>query len=108
MRASPIKAAKRMVRRIIGRPILGRSILVYHRVAKADFDPFNLSVSPNEFERQLDGFSNKIVLPLPEFARLHIRKRLPRNALAITFDDGYACNAVIAAPILEAFGYPAT
>ena len=26
----------------------------------------------------------------------------------ITFDDGYACNALVAAPMLESFGYPAT
>ena len=51
---------------------------------------------------------SKTVLPLQEFVRLHVQKRLPRNAVAITFDDGYACNALVAAPILKSFGYPAT
>lgn len=108
MRANLIRVGKRIARRIIGRPILGKSILVYHRVAKADFDPWNLAVSPEEFEQQLTRLRKKIVLPLGEFARLHAQKRLPRNAVAITFDDGYACNALVAAPMLKSFGYPAT
>jgi peptidoglycan/xylan/chitin deacetylase (PgdA/CDA1 family) len=108
MRARLVRAAKRFARRIIGRPILGRSILVYHRIVETDFDPWNIAVSPNEFERQLVKLRSKTVLPLKEFANLHMQKQLPRNAVAITFDDGYACNALVAAPMLEAFGYPAT
>ena len=108
MRGSLIRIAKRIARRIIGRPILGRSILIYHRITKADFDPWNMAVSPDEFERQLARLRSKTVLPLQEFVRLHSQQRLPRNAVAITFDDGYACNALVAAPMLEAFGYPAT
>src|ERR1700722_20278226 len=108
MRARLVRAAKRFARHIIGRPILGRSILVYHRIVETDFDPWNIAVSPNEFERQLVKLRSKTVLPLKEFAKLHMQKQLPRNAVAITFDDGYACNALVAAPMLEAFGYPAT
>jgi peptidoglycan/xylan/chitin deacetylase (PgdA/CDA1 family) len=65
-------------------------------------------VSPDEFERQLNQLRNKTILPLREFAKLRIQKKVPRNAVAITFDDGYACNALVAAPMLESFGYPAT
>jgi peptidoglycan/xylan/chitin deacetylase (PgdA/CDA1 family) len=108
MPSSFVKFAKRIARRIIGRPILGKSILVYHRIAKADFDPWNLAVLPNEFERQLYRLRSKVVLPLQEFAKLHAQNRLPPNAVAITFDDGYACNALVAAPMLASFGYPAT
>jgi peptidoglycan/xylan/chitin deacetylase (PgdA/CDA1 family) len=103
-----VKLAKRMARRIIGRPIFGRSILIYHRVATADFDPWNISVSPDQFEQQLAKLRTKVVLPLQEFVRLHNKNGLPRNAVAITFDDGYACNALVAAPMLKSFGYPAT
>jgi peptidoglycan/xylan/chitin deacetylase (PgdA/CDA1 family) len=103
-----IRVAKRIARRVIGRPILGRSILLYHRVAEADFDPWNLAVSPDEFERQLVRLRKKTVLPLREFVRLHIRKKLPRDAVAITFDDGYACNTLVAAPMLKSCEYPAT
>jgi peptidoglycan/xylan/chitin deacetylase (PgdA/CDA1 family) len=108
MRTNVIRIAKRIARFIRQRLIDGRSILIYHRVAKADFDPWNIAISPDAFERQLVGLRKKTVLPLREFARLHIRKKLPRNAIAITFDDGYACNAIVAAPMLKSFGYPAT
>ena len=108
MRSYLIRVAKRIARRIIGRPILGKSILVYHRVAEANFDPWNLAVTPEEFEHQLAGLRKKTVLPLSEFVSLHAQNSLPRNAVAITFDDGYACNALVAAPMLESFGYSAT
>jgi peptidoglycan/xylan/chitin deacetylase (PgdA/CDA1 family) len=108
MTAKIVRTAKRLVRRLVGRPIFGRSILLYHRIAKADFDPWNIAVTPNEFERQLFKLRSKTILPLQEFARLHRQKKLPRNAVAITFDDGYACNALVAAPMLKSFGYPAT
>ena len=108
MRAKLIRAAKRLARRVIGRPIVGRSILMYHRIAQENFDPFNLAVSPDEFERQLARLRRKTVLPLTHFAKLHGQGKLPRDAVAITFDDGYACNALVAAPMLESFGCPAT
>jgi peptidoglycan/xylan/chitin deacetylase (PgdA/CDA1 family) len=108
MSANIVRTAKHLARRIVGRPIFGRSILIYHRIANADFDPWNIAVSPDEFGRQLEKLRSKTVLPLREFARLHRQKILPRCAVAITFDDGYACNALVAAPILESFGYPAT
>jgi peptidoglycan/xylan/chitin deacetylase (PgdA/CDA1 family) len=108
MSTSPIRIAKRIVRRIIGRPIFGRSILIYHRIANADFDPWNIAVSPDNFEQQLVRLRSKTVIPLQEFGRLHRKRKLPRSAVAITFDDGYACNALVAAPILNSFGYSAT
>ena len=102
------RMATRMANRIIGQPIVGRSILLYHRVANTDFDPFNVAIPPDKFERQLTRLRRKTVLPLREFTTLHIQKKLPRDAIAITFDDGYACNALVAAPMLESFGLPAT
>jgi peptidoglycan/xylan/chitin deacetylase (PgdA/CDA1 family) len=108
MRTYLIRVAKRIARRIVGRPILGKSILVYHRVAKQHFDPWNLAVTPEEFERQLVILRRKTVLPLREFVSLHTQNNLPRNAVAITFDDGYACNALVAAPMLDSYSYPAT
>jgi peptidoglycan/xylan/chitin deacetylase (PgdA/CDA1 family) len=47
-------------------------------------------------------------MPLHEFAALHGQGRLPHDAVAVTFDDGYACNAHVAAPILAAQQAPAT
>ena len=81
MPARFVRVAKGIAKRMMGPLIFGRSILIYHRIAKADFDPWNLAVMPDEFERQLAKMRSKTVLPLQEFVRLHVRKRLLRNAV---------------------------
>jgi peptidoglycan/xylan/chitin deacetylase (PgdA/CDA1 family) len=87
----------------------GPAILMYHRIAEATFDPWRLAVSPARFEAQLDWLKrHRTVFPLDEFRRSRRKAGLPRTAVAITFDDGYACNAEVAAPLLEAYDAPAT
>ena len=49
-----------------------------------------------------------VVLTLEELVERMARGALPRNALAITFDDGYRDNLTHAAPILARYGLPAT
>jgi peptidoglycan/xylan/chitin deacetylase (PgdA/CDA1 family) len=95
----------RFLRRRRGDPV----ILMYHRIADADLDPWELAVRPAAFEKQMrDLASTRSVLPLDEFVSRHLKGNLPSDAAAITFDDGYACNALLAAPLLEALGLPAT
>lgn len=82
---------------------------MYHRVAEESFDPWGLAVSPKRFERQVEWLSrHRVVLPLEEFASLLTRDKLPRSAVALTFDDGYACSLRTAAPLLESAGASAT
>ena len=84
-------------------------ILMYHRIANAPIDPWKLAVPPDVFDQQLEVLKDsRRVLSLLEFGRLHQSGQLPRNAIAITLDDGYACNALVAAPLLERHGLPAT
>jgi peptidoglycan/xylan/chitin deacetylase (PgdA/CDA1 family) len=102
------RAVRRRLQRISGHAA-GPAILMYHRIAEAAYDPWALAVAPARFEQQVAWLKRKrAVLPLTEFAELHRQGRLPRNAVALTFDDGYACNAEVAAPILERHGAPAT
>jgi peptidoglycan/xylan/chitin deacetylase (PgdA/CDA1 family) len=82
---------------------------MYHRIAAAELDPWELAVRPAIFEEQMrDLVSTRSVLPLCEFVSRHRKGNLSPDAAAITFDDGYACNALVAAPLLEALGLPAT
>ena len=84
-------------------------ILMYHRIADESFDPWALAVSPARFGEQLGWLKrHRRVLSLPEFSTLHATGRLPPNAAAITFDDGYACNVGPAAELLSRHGTPAT
>ena len=84
-------------------------ILMYHRIAEETFDPWGLCVSPANFARQIDWIQiGRRILPLREFVERHQSRALPDDAIAITFDDGYACTATAAAPILQVRDIPAT
>lgn len=84
-------------------------VLIYHRVL-AQRDPI-LTDEPtaDEFAAQMDIVASTCrVLPLSEaVARLRAGS-LPPRAVSITFDDGYANNRELAAPILKRRGIPAT
>ena len=94
-------------RRLRARP--RPAILMYHRIAEESFDPWGLAVSPARFAEQIAWLRDKReILPLHAFVDLHRAGRLPAKAVAITFDDGYACNARFAAPLLERMDAAAT
>lgn len=85
------------------------SILIFHRVLQR-FDPMDPGLpEAGDFERRMrwvrDWFN---VLPLDEAVQRLFSGTLPSRALAITFDDGYADNEEIAAPILARLGLTAT
>ena len=85
------------------------SILIFHRVLSAA-DPL-LPGEPDAalFEARMRWFASAFdVIPLAEAARRMADGDLPANAACITFDDGYADNATIAAPILAKLGLTAT
>ena len=85
------------------------SVLIFHRVL-AEPDP----LFPDEMDaRRFDAMCGWLkawfnVLPLDEAVRALREGRLPARACAITFDDGYADNLHIAAPILKRHGLTAT
>jgi peptidoglycan/xylan/chitin deacetylase (PgdA/CDA1 family) len=84
-------------------------ILMYHRIAKVALDPWALAVSPCRFGEQLEVLRRiRHPLRLEDFvARFHAG-RLPANAVAVTFDDGYVDNLLAGKPLLCAAGVPAT
>lgn len=106
-RSLPARAFRRT------RAMLPRSprpaILMYHRIGHDSFDPWGLAVTAERFREQLAWLAtNRHLLSLGEFVARHRSHDLPADAVAITFDDGYACTAELAAPILKQNGLPAT
>ncbi len=85
------------------------SVLIFHRVLPAPDPLFPGEIDAARFRRLMRLVSKGFcVLPLEQAVGLLALGRLPARALAITFDDGYADNHDIAAPILQEMGLPAT
>jgi peptidoglycan/xylan/chitin deacetylase (PgdA/CDA1 family) len=83
-------------------------ILTFHRV-NDDSDPFMPSLPTAVFAARMSHIARHYrVLTVEELAMRLQEGRVPRNALAITFDDGYRDNLTHAAPILKRLGLPAT
>ena len=85
------------------------STLIFHRVLQTPDPLLPSEPSATEFEARMRWVQRHFnVIPLDQaIARLRSRT-LPARSLAITFDDGYADNQQIAAPILRKLGLPAT
>jgi peptidoglycan/xylan/chitin deacetylase (PgdA/CDA1 family) len=85
------------------------SILIYHRVL-AEPDPLLPSLPDiQRFDRQMTLLRRYFnVLPVSRALHLLQQQALPARAACITFDDGYADNAVHALPILQKHGLSAT
>jgi peptidoglycan/xylan/chitin deacetylase (PgdA/CDA1 family) len=84
------------------------TILTYHRV-NDHRDPFFAALGNAVFERQVQHLARHyVVLPVEELVDRMAAGAVPRNAAAITFDDGYRDTLTHAAPILAGYGLPAT
>jgi len=83
-------------------------ILLYHRIGDTSCDPLRLGVSPEVFERHLTLINRfGMALSVEEFSRRIQDGTLPRNAIAVSFDDGYKDNLTVAAPLLQRHQIPA-
>ncbi|HZH33312.1 MAG TPA: polysaccharide deacetylase family protein [Pyrinomonadaceae bacterium] len=82
-------------------------ILTYHRFAETETQG---KVSSAQFRQHLQYLkANYNVLPLGEIVQLLDNgKTLPRNAVALTIDDGYDDAYKIAFPLLKEYDLPAT
>jgi glycosyltransferase involved in cell wall biosynthesis/peptidoglycan/xylan/chitin deacetylase (PgdA/CDA1 family) len=99
----------RVLRRILSGKN-GVAILAYHRVADSPFVLSGMSIRIANFEQQIRYIARHYTpLSLQEaVGMIERREKIPKNAIVITFDDGYLDNYVNAFPILRQYGVPAT
>lgn len=119
LRRGTAPAAKRLLYRAGAYPVIrklrpsrGLAILRYHAVCGPeghDYAEPSICVTPSAFEQHVAYLTASYrLISLPEaVGRIREGKSLPPNAVAITFDDGYADN-LAAARVLEAHGASAT
>ena len=83
-------------------------ILLYHSVSSAKTDEIN--VKPHRFEEQLNFLTKHYeVISLEDAVHFLKEEKLPqRQAVAITFDDGYKDNYEVVYPTLKRKNIPAT
>jgi peptidoglycan/xylan/chitin deacetylase (PgdA/CDA1 family) len=79
-------------------------ILLYHRVAQLESDPWGLCVSPPVFDEHLTVLRRYRIVRLSGLSPDSLKPR----SVAVTFDDGYADNLHCAKTLLEKHDVPAT
>lgn len=84
------------------------AILLYHHVSSST--PASTSISPETFKSHMEYLdAHHTVVSLQDVvSAIQHNTTLPENAVAITFDDGYANILDNAHPILAEFGFPYT
>jgi peptidoglycan/xylan/chitin deacetylase (PgdA/CDA1 family) len=104
-----LRTAKRQVRRLRTRFRRRALILVYHRIATVESDPWGLCVSEKHFAQQMRVLkAHADPIPLQTLTAAREDRDLPERPICVTFDDGYIDNLQAAAPILEQLRVPAT
>jgi len=84
-------------------------ILMYHQICTRVTDPWQLAVSPECFEAQLNYVTKNFdIVPLEKLTNCLNTGKLSSKMLSITFDDGFTDNYINARPILESYKVPAT
>jgi peptidoglycan/xylan/chitin deacetylase (PgdA/CDA1 family) len=82
---------------------------MYHRVADIGSDPWRLAIKPAHFNEQLQVIRDHFCpIRLQDLIQAQRERNIPRRAVVVTFDDGYADNLYNAKPLLERYDIPAT
>lgn len=104
-----IRRAKWKLNSLATRFLPRSMVLMYHRVVDLNSDPQRLSVTPDNFEMQIDVISRNFhPISLKELVNDLASGKIRDRTCVITIDDGYQDNYLNARPVLENFGIPAT
>jgi peptidoglycan/xylan/chitin deacetylase (PgdA/CDA1 family) len=90
-------------------PVGGVPVLMYHMVdphTPADAVGRSLTIAPSEFEAQLAWLRAHAIrtMTMNDLADALRRGEHPRNAVVLTFDDGYTDGATVVTPLLRKYG----
>lgn len=106
---SSFSQLQRMTRQLKSRFDRKAIILMYHRVAEVNTDPWSLCVTPQHFAEHLEIVKKHFCPTSLQHLMKALRKgKVPRRSVVVTFDDGYADNLHNAKPLLERCNVPAT
>jgi peptidoglycan/xylan/chitin deacetylase (PgdA/CDA1 family) len=109
MRVPGAKLMRHSVHWLLSRFQPGALILGYHSISDARSDPHSLHVPISHFVEQLEVLCRRArPMQLHQLLTGLYSRNLPKRAVAITFDDGYADMLHLVLPLLERFEVPAT
>jgi len=84
-------------------------VLMYHKIGSPPSDPWDLAVSPENFEAHLQILQENYNLVSTDELNVRLQKNKIKNkSIAVTFDDGLLNNYELARPLLEKYHIPAT
>ena len=85
-----------------------KMILLYHRIASPENDPWSMCVTPEHFAAHLEIIRKHSPVRLDQIQQPGGLLNRRGYEIAVTFDDGYADNFLYAKPLLERFEIPTT
>lgn len=84
-------------------------VLMYHSVSPYDEDPFQVTITPQRFERQMRWLRRRGLRGVSMAELLDaVAGGGARRLVGLTFDDGYADFVTDAMPVLQRYGFTAT
>lgn len=84
-------------------------VWMYHSIAPYDEDPYEVTMTPQRFEKQMSWLRSRGLRGVSMGELLHATAEGRAHRLVgLTFDDGYQDFVTTAMPVLAGFGYSAT